>query len=119
MTEKQFKMFRVTFSPEDRLRIEALKESHCNRAEVCLFRVLVDRCMRRYPEGGTIDRKFLKLCKRADESLESFGADGIQSSLDLGTMYEGYCQSMHEEFGFAGAGRMLRALVVLAGDDQL
>jgi hypothetical protein len=118
--KRAVKMFRITYTQADRDRVTRLQERFCNHSEVCLFRVLIDRVLCRYPIGSDPDRKFIKHCAKAlDMVLSSDQPQSIQTSLDLGTLYEGYCVAMKDAFGFPSVGAMVRALLVLAEEEVI
>jgi hypothetical protein len=120
VVKRAVKMFRITYTQSDRDRVTRLQERFCNHSEVCLFRVLIDRVLCRYPIGSDPDRKFIKHCAKAlDTVLSSEQPQSIQTSLDLGTLYEGYCVAMKDTFGFPSVGAMVRALLVLAEDEVI
>lgn len=84
-----------------------------------MFRVLIDRCMVRYPDAGSIDRKFLKECAKIQDQVLPTGETRIQTALELGAVYEGYVQAMYQDFGFDRASRFLRGILILAEEGVL
>lgn len=90
-------------------------------SEVCLARILIDRMMCRYGLGETeIDESFQSVIDSAKYVIakENKG-DVSESSLELGSVYEGYLREMRSVFGFRSMRDMLRAILVMTENGDL
>jgi hypothetical protein len=106
--------YRVYLAQDDQDRLERLQTAWGFTGVVSLFRVVVERCMVRYPDESHITKSFLQKCERASADLvEDSFSKGKGVFLVLGDRYSDYLHAMAGPLRFEKMSRMLRALLLM------
>ena len=117
---KRFQKFKFYLTAGELKRVEKLMAAHDNRSLTCFCRVMVDRVMSRYPTPESITNLFLLACAKAEGSLERApSTEQLPQTVELGSVYAAYLETMHGHFGLKSSRTMLRTLFVLAENGTL
>lgn len=106
--------YRVYLAQDDQDRLERLQEAWGFVGVVSIFRVVVERCMVRYPDESHITKSFVQKCERASaELVDGSFAGGKSVFMVLGDRYSDYLAAMAVPMGFEKMSRMLRGLLLM------
>lgn len=117
---KHYTKFKFYLTEAELKLVNDLMEAHDNRSLTCFCRVMVDRVMSRYPTPESITNLFSLACAKAEGGLERApSTEQLPQTVELGSVYAAYLETMHEHFGFRSSRTMLRSLFVLANNGTM